>query len=67
MRDWWTKKDAQEFDARAKCISDQYSKYIAVDDVHVNGKLTNGEDIADLGGTLLAYLAWKKATAGTKI
>ncbi len=41
--------------------------YIVVDDVKVNGKLTLGEDVADLGGTFLAYLAWKHATAGQKL
>ncbi|MGA7235152.1 MAG: M13 family metallopeptidase, partial [Bryobacteraceae bacterium] len=55
LKDWWTEKDGAEFDRRAKCVVDQYSSYIAVDDIHINGKLTNGEDIADLGGTLLAY------------
>jgi endothelin-converting enzyme/putative endopeptidase len=37
---------------------------VVVDDIHINSKLTSGEDVADLGGTLLAYMAWKKATAG---
>ncbi|MGZ3723448.1 MAG: M13-type metalloendopeptidase, partial [Bdellovibrionales bacterium] len=64
LKDWWNKKDAKEFEKRAKCVSDQYSGYVAVDDIHVNGKLTNGEDIADLGGTQLAYIAWKKAAEG---
>lgn len=64
LRDWWTKQDAAKFVERAACVSTQYSKYTAVDDVKVNGKLTNGEDIADLGGTTLAYLAWKAATKG---
>lgn len=64
LKDWWTPQDAAEFERRAKCIVDQYSNYIAVDDIHVNGKLTNGEDIADLGGTMLAYYAWKHATQG---
>ncbi len=64
LKDWWTEKDGAEFDRRAKCVVDQYSSYIAVDDIHINGKLTNGEDIADLGGTLLAYYAWKRATEG---
>ncbi len=63
LRDWWTKKDADQFKKRAKCISDQYSSYVAVDDVHVNGKLTLGEDVADLGGLILAYRAWKAVTA----
>jgi len=62
LKDWWTKKDAQEFEQRAKCVSDQYSQYNVVDDIKLNGKLTLGEDLADLGGTLLAYLAWKDAT-----
>jgi endothelin-converting enzyme/putative endopeptidase len=65
LKDWWTAKDGAEFDRRAKCISDQYSGYIAVDDIHINGKLTLGEDVADLGGTMLAYYAWKHATEGT--
>ena len=64
LRDWWTKQDAEEFEKRAKCISDQYAQYTIVDDIKINSKLTLGEDVADLGGTLLAYIAWKHATAG---
>jgi endothelin-converting enzyme/putative endopeptidase len=64
LRDWWTKKDGDEFVKRAACISDQYSQYTVVDDIKINGKLTLGEDVADLGGTLLAYMAWKDATKG---
>ncbi|HVP60093.1 MAG TPA: M13 family metallopeptidase [Myxococcaceae bacterium] len=63
LKDWWTQEDAAEFTRRASCISDQYSSYIAVDDIHVNGRLTLGEDVADLGGLILAYRAWKAATA----
>jgi endothelin-converting enzyme/putative endopeptidase len=62
LKDWWTKADAAEFEKRTKCISDQYSGYTIVDDIKINGKLTSGEDAADLGGTLLAYLAWQAAT-----
>ena len=62
LRNWWTKEDREKFDARTKCVSDQYSKYIVVDDVHINGLLTMGEDVADLGGEILAYIAWKDAT-----
>ena len=62
LRDWWTKKDAGEFVKRAACISGQYSQYTVVDDIKINGKLTLGEDTADLGGTILAYVAWKNAT-----
>jgi putative endopeptidase len=67
LRDWWTPQDRAEFEKRAACISDQYSKYVIVDDIHVNGKLTLGEDLADLGGTVLAYEAWKKSVAGKNL
>ena len=43
---------------------DQYAQYTVVDDIKINSHLTLGEDVADLGGTLLAYIAWKAATAG---
>jgi putative endopeptidase len=62
LKDWWTKEDREKFDARTKCVEDQYSSYVAVDDVHINGKLTLGENVADLGGEILAYMAWKDAT-----
>jgi putative endopeptidase len=67
LRDWWTPEDAKEFEKRAGCISDQYSQYTIVDDIKINGKLTLGEDVADLGGLLLAYTAWKEATRGQKL
>jgi endothelin-converting enzyme/putative endopeptidase len=67
LRDWWTKTDAAEFEKRASCISDQYSHYTVIDDIHINGKLTLGEDTADLGGTLLAYMAWKNETRGQNL
>lgn len=67
LRDWWTDEDRKKFDSRTQCVVDQYSGYTILDDVKINGKLTNGEDIADLGGLLLAYLAWKKDTAGQKL
>lgn len=62
LKDWWTASDAEEFEKRASCVSDQYSQYTIVDDIKINGKLTLGEDLADLGGTWLAYLAWKADT-----
>ena len=62
LRDWWTPADDAEFRRRAKCISDQYSTYTIVDDIKINGKLTLGEDVADLGGLILAYRAWKTTT-----
>jgi putative endopeptidase len=67
LRDWWTKKDGDEFEKRADCVRDQYSSYVVVDDIKINGKLTSGEDIADLGGTILAWAAWKEATKTMKL
>jgi len=67
LRNWWTEADRKAFDERAQCVVDQYSGYTIIDDIKINGKLTNGEDIADLGGTLLAYLAWKEDTKGQKL
>jgi putative endopeptidase len=64
LKDWWTKEDREKFDARTKCVDDQYSSYVSVEDVHVNGKLTLGENVADLGGEILAYIAWKEANKG---
>jgi endothelin-converting enzyme/putative endopeptidase len=62
LKDWWTKEDREKFDARTKCVDDQYSSYVAVDDVHVKGKLTLGENVADLGGEILAFMAWESKT-----
>ncbi len=62
LKDWWTKEDADQFVKHADCVVDQYAQYIVVDDIHINSKLTEGEDVADLGGTILAYIAWKDAT-----
>ena len=64
LRDWWTAADAKGFEDRISCVRDQYAGYVVVDDIHINSKLTSGEDVADLGGTLLAYIAWKKQTEG---
>jgi endothelin-converting enzyme/putative endopeptidase len=63
LRDWWTDKDAQQFANRAQCIVDQYARYTVIDDIHINSKLTEGEDIADLGGLVLAWMAWQSQTA----
>jgi endothelin-converting enzyme/putative endopeptidase len=67
LRDWWTPEDAKQFEQRASCISDQYSSYVIVDDIKINGKLTLGEDVADLGGLTLAYLAWQDETKNQKV
>jgi putative endopeptidase len=63
LKNWWTARDREKFDERTHCVSDQYAQYVVVDDVHINSKLTLGEDVADLGGEILAYMAWKSATA----
>jgi putative endopeptidase len=58
LHDWWTPSVGKEFDQRAACVVKQYDDYVAIDDVHVNGKLTLGENLADLGGVKLAHAAW---------
>src|SRR5712672_1034027 len=67
LKDWWTMQDALEFGKRAACVSDEYSHFTVIEDIKINGKLTLGEDAADLGGTLLAYLAWREDTKGEKL
>jgi putative endopeptidase len=67
LRDWWTKQDAEEFTKRSQCVQDQYAQYTIVDDIKINSKLTLGEDVADLGGTILAYMAWKDATRSRQL
>jgi endothelin-converting enzyme/putative endopeptidase len=62
LKNWWTKEDREKFDARTKCVDDQYSSYVSVEDVHLNGKLTLGENVADLGGEILAFMAWQTKT-----
>jgi putative endopeptidase len=61
LKDWWTKEDAQHYTARAAVVEKQYGGYEGVDGLHLNGKLTLGENIADLGGMKLAHLALQKA------
>ncbi|HET9388412.1 MAG TPA: M13 family metallopeptidase, partial [Steroidobacteraceae bacterium] len=63
LKDWWSDKDAKQFNDRTQCIVDQYAKYVVVDDVHINSRLTLGEDVADLGGLILAHMAWRAQTA----
>jgi len=58
--DWWTPEDSKEFEQRTSCMVKEYDGFVAVDDVHVNGKLTLGENVADLGGLKLAFMAFLK-------
>jgi putative endopeptidase len=63
--EWWTPVDEKKFQERAACVVKQYDGFVAVDDLHVNGKLTLGENIADIGGVRLGYLAWQHRLAQT--
>ena len=67
LRDWWQPQDGREFERRAQCIADQYAQYTVVDDIKINSKLTLGEDVADVGGLILAYMAWQEQTRGQKL
>ena len=58
LKDWWTPADGKQFTERADCVVKEFDGFIGVDDLHVNGKLTLGENIADLGGIKLAFLAY---------
>ena len=60
LRDWWTKEDADKFNAKAAVVGKQYDAFMPLDSVHVNGKLTMGENLADLGGLTIAYAAFMK-------
>ncbi|MGI4875768.1 MAG: M13 family metallopeptidase [Janthinobacterium lividum] len=60
LRDWWTKEDADKFNAKAAMVSKQYDAFSPLDSVHVNGSLTMGENLADLGGLTIAYQAFQK-------
>ena len=70
LKDWWTKEDAEKFNAKAAVVGRQFDAFSPLDSVHVNGKLTMGENLADLGGLTIAYQAFMKtsqAKAGAKI
>lgn len=66
LRDWWTAHDGQEFEKRAACVDSEYSGFVAVDDQHLNGKLTLGENTADNGGARIALMALHEMMAQTK-
>ena len=67
LRNWWTPRDEKTYKERAALIADQYDGYVVIDQQHINGKLTLGENIADLGGLKLAYLALQKALEGKPV
>jgi predicted metalloendopeptidase len=64
LRDWWTPEDHKNFEARADCIAKQFDAFAVQGDLHENGKLVEGESIADLGGLTISHLAFENAEAG---
>jgi putative endopeptidase len=64
LRDWWTKDDSKAFEEHTKMLVDQYNKYEVLDSTFVNGQLTLGENIADLGGITVALNAYKLSLQG---
>ncbi len=66
LHDWWTEQDGKEFEKRASCIADEYSNFVAVDDLKLNGKLTLGENTADNGGARIALAALEHVIADDK-
>lgn len=64
LHDWWSKDDAAKFKTRADMVVHQYDAFTVLDTIHVNGTLTEGENLADLGGLNTAYEAFKKTKEG---
>jgi predicted metalloendopeptidase len=64
LKNWWTAEDRTKFNALTEKLAAQYDKCVAVDDLTVNGHLTLGENIADLGGVAIAYAAYMKSLEG---
>ncbi|MGH2648436.1 MAG: M13-type metalloendopeptidase, partial [Ginsengibacter sp.] len=64
LEDWWTKADADEFKKRADRVVKEYNDFTVLDTLHVNGRLTLGENLADLGGLSIAYEAFKNTPEG---
>ena len=64
LSDWWTQEDAEKFEIRKNKLAAQYDTYVAIDDLHVNGQFTSGENIGDLGGLSIGYKAYKMSLNG---
>ena len=62
LRNWWTKEDREKFLAKTKLIVEQFNNYVMLDSLHINGDATQGENIADLGGVVMGYEAFKKTS-----
>lgn len=70
LNNWWTKKDRKQFEKRTQQVVEQYNNYTILDSLHINGELTQGENIADIGGLAITYAAFQKtdqAKSGKKI
>jgi putative endopeptidase len=66
LHDWWTPEDGKEFEKRVSCVADEYSSFVAVDDLKLNGRLTLGENTADNGGARIALMALERIIAEDK-
>ena len=66
LRDWWTEQDGKEFEKRVSCVADEYSNFVAVDNLKLNGRLTLGENTADNGGARIALAALERLIAEDK-
>jgi putative endopeptidase len=64
MKNWWTSEDRAKFNAKTDKLVKEYNDCVALDDLHVNGRLTLGENLADLGGVAIAYAAYQKSLEG---
>ncbi len=67
LNNWQTKEDAEKFKKQAEVLVEQYDSYYPIDSMHINGKLTLGENIADLGGVTISYHAWEMASKGKEL
>ncbi len=66
LSDWWTEEDAEKFDLRKNALAAQYDGYVVIDGLTINGQFTSGENIGDLGGLSIAYLAYKMSLDGNE-
>lgn len=64
LSDWWTEEDGAHFEEKANVVVEQFNAIVVIDTNHANGKLTEGENLADLGGVTIAYEAFKKTAQG---
>jgi len=67
LNNWWTEEDTQRFNERTQVLVNQFNSFVVLDDVHANGELSLGENIADLGGLNISHTAFMKATDGKEV